>query len=236
LLKDPVPAFSQAPVSPPVYRIAPFAAADQRAYTPDQLAILEKLNRRDVEHLARLTQVIAPDAWHEDELDYSPLPRDWAAAAQFAKFLVVHETSQVFGAYENGRLVRWGPVSTGRADKQTPPGLFHLTWRARTRRSTENNAWILNWYFNFINERGISFHEFELPGRPASHACVRLLARDAQWIYDWGDQWQLTEDRKQVAVEGTPVLILGPYDFKRPAPWLALEWWSRKIELPQFEI
>src|SRR5207249_2531129 len=100
------------------------------------------------------------------------------------------------------------------------------------RRSSENDEWVLNWYFNFINARGISFHEFELPGRPASHACVRLLERDAKWIYAWGDQWQLSEDRKQVAAEGTPVLILGAFDFKHSAPWLSLDWWAKPLELP----
>lgn len=217
---------------PPVYRIAPFAVADQRQFTPEQLAILEKLNRRDVVHLARLTEVIAPDAWRDDELEYSPMPRDWTWAAQFPKLIVVHQPSQVFGAYENGHLVRWGPVSTGRTERPTPAGFFHLTWRSRSRRSTENNAWILNWYFNFINERGISFHEFELPGRPASHACVRMLERDAKWLYDWGEQWQLSPDRMQVAAEGSPVLILGTYDFKRPPPWLALVWWAQPLTLP----
>lgn len=227
-----LPAAAQSAAAPPAYRIAPFGAADQRQFTPDQLGLLEKLNRRDAVHLARLTEVIAPDAWPDDELDDSPLPRDWPWAAQFPKLIVVHEPSQVFGAYEAGRLVRWGPVSTGRAEKPTPAGLFHLTWRAKSRRSTENDEWVLKWYFNFINERGISFHEFELPGRPASHACVRLLERDAKWIYDWGDQWQLSDDRKQVAVVGTPVLIVGAYDFKHPPPWLNLDWWSKTIELP----
>ena len=47
-----------------------------------------------------------------------------------------------------------------------------------------------------------------------------------------GAQWTLSEDRKSVAVEGTPVLILGTYDFKHPAPWLTLAWWTKPIELP----
>ena len=105
---------------------------------------------------------------------------------------------QVFGAYETGRLAYWGPVSTGRAETPTPSGLFHLTWKAKSRRSTDNAEWILNWYFNFINSRGVSFHEFELPGRPASHACVRLLPRDAQWLYALGRAGRLSADQRQI--------------------------------------
>jgi hypothetical protein len=123
-------------------------------------------------------------------------------------------------------------VSTGRAQSQTPAGFYHLTWRARQRRSSENDEWLLNWYFNFINERGISFHEFELPGRPASHACVRLLARDAKWLFDWGQQWRLNPDRLHVDETGTPVMILGAYDFKHPPQWVQLTWWAKPIELP----
>jgi len=214
------------------YRIEPFAPADQKLLTAAQLAILEKLNRRDLEHLARLDHVIAPESWLDDELEYSPLPRTWPWAGEFPKALVVHQPSQVFGAYESGRLVRWGPVSTGRKESPTPAGLFHLTWRAKSRRSAENDEWVLKWYFNFVNERGVSFHQFELPGRPASHACVRLLARDAKWIYDWGEQWQLNPDKRRVDHEGTPVLIVGTYDFVHPAPWLTLDWWQTPIDLP----
>jgi hypothetical protein len=215
-----------------VFRVVPFGPADRRQFTPQQRALLEKLNRRDLEHLARLPEVIAPDTWTGDELDYSPLPHEWSWAAQFGKVIVVDEPSQVFGAYEAGHLVKWGPVSTGRVQSQTPAGSYHLTWRARQRRSSENDEWLLNWYFNFINERGISFHEFELPGRPASHACVRLLARDAKWLFDWGQQWRLNADKQHVDEPGTPVLILGAYDFKQPPPWLVLSWWEKPLELP----
>ena len=133
-----------------------------------------------------------------DELAYSPLPAAWPAAAAHPKYLVVHQPMQVFGAYEFGRLVRWGPVSSGRKETPTPAGSFNLTWRSRKRTSTDNDAWMLEWYFNFVNARGVSFHQFDLPGYAASHACVRLLQRDAQWLYGWGDQWKLSEDRRTV--------------------------------------
>src|SRR4051794_11096572 len=176
------------PAAPPiVYQQVPFSPAIQRQMTAAQLGLLEKLNRMDLVHLARATTVIAPDRWTAGELDYSPLPRVWTGGDPEEKLIVVHQPSQVFGAYEAGHLVRWGPISSGREVTQTPAGFYHLTWRSKSRRSSDNREWILNWYFNFVNERGVSFHEFELPGRPASHACVRLLNRDAKWIYDWGE-------------------------------------------------
>ena len=204
----------------------------KKRFTADQLAVLEKLNRRDLAHLIRLDQMIVPAEWPLDELAYSPLPVEWPWAADKPKALIVDQPSQVFGAYEQGRLVRWGPVSSGRKETATPPGMYSLTWKSKSRVSTDNDQWILKWYFNFINSRGISFHQFDLPGLPASHACVRLLERDAKWLYEWGEQWVLTADRREVAMPGTPVVVLSTFDFDRPAPWLAVEWWQTKLILP----
>lgn len=96
--------------------------------------------------------------------------------------------------------------------------MFSLNWRARTRSSTLSREWRLNWYFNFHNTRGLAFHEFELPGVPASHACVRLLARDAEWVYTWGQAWAL-DDKGRLKAPGTPVVIIGAYAFGSPGPW-----------------
>jgi hypothetical protein len=60
----------------------------------------------------------------------SPLPSAIEWAKVYGKYIVVHLPSQVFGAYENGHLVRWGPVSSGRAAHPTPSGLFHLNCAA----------------------------------------------------------------------------------------------------------
>ena len=214
------------------YRVEPLAAGElPKRFTPAQLAVLEKLNRRDLEHLARLTEIIVPDIWPDDELAFSPLPADWPWAVSLPKALIVHQPGQVFGAYEYGRLVRWGPVSTGRKETPTPAGSFNLTWKSKSRRSTDNDAWLLKWYFNFINSRGVSFHEFDLPGAAASHACVRLLTRDAMWIYDWGEQWVLSPDRATVATPGTPVIVQGVVDFKNPTPWTSATWWQTPLTL-----
>jgi hypothetical protein len=194
------------------------------------------LNRRDREHLVRpdppTPGIVVPVAWTADPLVYSPFPRSWPAAEPFAKAIVVHQPGQAYAAYERGHLVRWGPVSTGRKETPTPEGSFTLTWRSRKRHSTDNDAWVLEWYFNFVNERGVSFHLFDLPGYPASHACARMLLRDAQWLYGWGEQWSLDDSRRVVLAPGTPVLVIGTYPFGSPPAWLSLEWLSAPIELP----
>lgn len=238
-LLAPLAAQSGAQTTVPPYRFEPLpktSAELATRFTPSQIEILEMLNRRDRAHLIRVEPavpgLIVPATWSEDPLTYSPFPASWPAVESYAKAIVVHQPMQVFAAYENGRLVRWGPVSTGRKETPTPDGAFNLTWRARSRRSTDNQDWLLEWYFNFVNERGVSFHLFDLPGYPASHACVRLLLRDAEWLYGWGQQWTLDQTRRQVTQAGTPVLIHGTYAFGSPAPWLSLDVMAAPLVLP----
>lgn len=233
----PAPAAAQPPAA--AYRFEPLPktlAELTSRFTPLQIDILEMLNRRDRAHLIRVDPptpgLVVPLTWSEDPLVYSPFPQIWPSAEPYAKAIVVHQGMQAFGAYEKGRLVRWGPVSTGRKETATPEGAYNLTWRARSRRSTDNEDWLLEWYFNFVNERGVSFHLFDLPGYPASHACVRLLLRDAQWLYAWGEQWSLDDSRREVMMPGTPVLILGTYPFGVPPAWLSLDALWTPLTLP----
>jgi lipoprotein-anchoring transpeptidase ErfK/SrfK len=235
-----VASIAAAQPAPVAYRleIQPRTAAElAKRFTPPQLDILEMLNRRDREHLIRpdppIPGLVVPTEWSDDPLAYSPFPLLWPAADAHPKVIVVHQPAQAFAAYEQGRLVRWGPVSTGRKDTPTPAGQFSLTWRARSRRSTDNQDWLLEWYFNFVNERGVSFHLFDLPGYPASHACVRLLQRDAEWLYRWGDQWLLDDSHRNVVVAGTPVLILGEYRYGSAPPWVSLESIALPLLLPE---
>ena len=188
-------------------------------FDPDQLDLLEKLNRTDRERLPRSDHIVVPDRWDAPEVAYSPLPSHVPRLEDYEQALLVHQPLQVFGAYEGGRLVRWGPVSTGRRDTPTPPGRFNLNWRSRGRHSTVNPEWYLTWYFNFHNERGLSFHQYALPGEPASHACVRLLERDARWIYGWGEEWELDDRGWEILESGTPVWIVGECEFDAPPPW-----------------
>ncbi len=197
-----------------------------------QLQLLEKLNRCDLRYLARLQTIVIPETWTSDELRYSPLPLWYPAAAQQAKMIVVHQPSQVFGGYEYGALVRWGPISSGAKNAPTPSGLFHLNWKSTGRHSTVNPDWFMPWYFNFDNWRGLSFHEYRLPGYPASHACIRLLRRDAQWLYRWGEEWRLDAKGSTILQHGTPVLILGQYHHGSSPPWRSLAWLATGVALP----
>jgi len=184
----------------------------------EKMAFLLKLNRLDAQHLRAGVTLVIPE--QIDELSaFSPFPDRVETVREIPKLVLVSLRVQAFAAYESGRLVRWGPVSSGKKASPTPEGLYHTNWKSKATRSSINNEWLLPWYFNLDNQRGISFHQYDLPGYPASHGCLRLLADDAAWIYGWADQWTLSTDRRRVEAYGTPVIVFGKYDYGKQAPW-----------------
>ena len=182
-------------------------------FTPKQRNLLQKLNRSDAAHLGGWKVLIVPSRWDLDELAYSPMPASIERLTDAPRALVVDLPGQVVGAYEFGNLVRWGPVSSGRPGHSTPPGRYHLNFNARVRISSFDDSWVMPWYFNFDSTNGYGFHQYSLPGRPASHGCIRLLERDAKWLFYWGRP-------------GTRVIVLGHCDYRSPRPWMKPAWWA----------
>src|SRR5262245_49859361 len=187
----------------------------------EKMAVLLKLNRLDAQHLRAGVTLAIPE--QVDELSaFSPFPHRVESVSEIPKLFLVSLRVQAFGAYESGRLVRWGPISSGKKTTPTPAGLYHTNWKSKATRSSINKDWLLPWYFNLDNKRGISFHQYDLPGYPASHGCIRLLEDDATWIYGWADQWTLSTDRRRVETHGTPVIVFGEYDYGMQPPWKRL--------------
>ena len=188
---------------------------------PVGFAAILKLNRIDKRHIHVGDSLVIPEAT-ADVMSIAPFPAHLEIACKIPKLVLVSRRVQAFGAYESGRLVRWGPTSTGKKSTPTPAGLYHANWKAKTRRSSVNQSWILPWCFNLDDKAGISFHQFDLPGYPASHGCVRLLEEDAKWVYDWADQWTLSGIDQSILAFGTPVVIFGDYKYGEKPLWKQL--------------
>jgi hypothetical protein len=180
-----------------------------------------KINRTDRKHL-RIGDSLMIPAPNSDAMSVAPFPVNLEVARTIPKLVLVSRRVQAFGAYESGKLVHWGPTSTGKKTTPTPAGLFYTNWKARETRSSINQSWVLPWCFNLDNFSGVSFHQFDLPGYPASHGCVRLLEEDAKWIYDWADQWTLSRTDRSVITFGTPVVIFGDYKYGEKPLWKRL--------------
>jgi hypothetical protein len=172
----------------------------------------------DERHIQKNSTVIIPPTFTDwDSL--SPFPASLPAAANIPQLILVSQRVQAVGAYEHGTLVRWMVTSTGKKDTPTPSKLYFTNWKGKLVTSTLEGGYKLPWAFNIDSMGGIAMHQFDLPGFPASHACIRLLEADAQWIYDWAKQWILADDGQTELAKGTPVIVFGDYAFGKRAPW-----------------
>lgn len=179
------------------------------------------INRVDDRNLHQGMSMIVPTTF-EDSTLWEFMPEEISNAKNIPKLVVISQRTQAFGFYEDGKLVRSGPVSSGKASTPTPNGLFFTNWKGKEVISTFDEEWILKWNFNIENKEGIALHQYAMPGYPASHSCVRLYEKDAKWLYDWADQWVLADDGQTKLASGIPVIIYGKYDFSKGEPWKML--------------
>jgi len=246
---DSAPATAQ-PAPPPApevihYRRVPIPNAKRLFALRDSLgprALLEvlKVNRVDLDHVRAGDSLVIPDGLREmqatDSLRHSPFPFAVPVLDSLPQLVLVSLRVQAFGAYGHGKLLRWGPISSGRREMPTPVGFYHVNWKDKERVSTENEEWLLTWYMNLESLSGLSLHKYSLPGYAASHACVRMLEEDARWLYSWVEQWRLTPDSTAVLRPGTPVVIYGKYAYGRRRPWRRLPEDPNAVTIPLGEI
>lgn len=185
------------------------------------LEIALAVNRTDKAFFTKMDSVIIPTDMSGDIAFYLPFPVEVPYLAGVDKILFFSYPTQTFAAYENGILIYTGPTNMGRKTAQTPTGLFFCNWKAEETISTVDDEWKLLWNFNIANKGGVGFHQYDMPGYPASHSCLRLQEKDAKYLYNWADQWVLVDD-ENVKFKGTPVVVFGSYPFGTPKPWLQL--------------
>ncbi len=127
--------------------------------------------------------------------DVSPFPRYMNPLGE--KIIIVNQKELAYGAYdEEGELIWWGPISSGKSDChasggcKTPIGLFRIirkqaidcisTEFPRLADGTKGGAempYCMHFY------RGYALHGSRtVPGFRDSHGCVRLFTEDARWL------------------------------------------------------
>jgi hypothetical protein len=199
------------------------------------LNIALAVNRTDNEFFTKMDSVLVPTDFTGDLAYYLPFPFEVKSLKDVDKIILFSYPSQTFATYENGILIHTGPTNMGRKKDQTPTGLFFTNWKAEQTTSTFNDEWDLKWNFNIENKLGVGFHQYSLPGYPASHSCLRLQEKDAKYLYNWADQWVLA-DEENVKFKGTPVVVFGSYNFDAPKPWLQLLKDPKALTISETEI
>ena len=173
-----------------------------------------KKERDMVKRLNRMSASVRNRPWivvpkKLDDLEYlslSPFPHQLEEPINRER-IVVDLSDQAFAAYNaEGELVHWGPISGGKdycpdtgAYCGTVTGKFSITRKqgakcASSKYPIETGGGApMPYCMHFY--RGYAMHEGSLPGRHASHGCVRLFKDDAAWL------------NKTFAKIGTPVTI-----------------------------
>jgi lipoprotein-anchoring transpeptidase ErfK/SrfK len=121
---------------------------------------------------------------HRDaQRDRSPREQAQAAGPQGPFHVVISLNKQRLTLYDgNGAAVAHSPVSTGVPGHPTPTGVFSVLERRKWHRSNLYSDAPMP-YMQRITWSGIALHEGELPGRPASHGCIRLPAKFARTLW-----------------------------------------------------
>jgi lipoprotein-anchoring transpeptidase ErfK/SrfK len=117
----------------------------------------------------------------------------WKDGVNSVDRVVVNLTEQLAYAYNGDELVAVSTISSGREGHPTPVGIFPIMAKSRTYYSKKyDNAPMP--YMQRLDDYGIAMHAGHLPGRPASHGCIRLPEKFAARLF-------------AATQVGTPVLI-----------------------------
>lgn len=157
--------------------------------------IVMKLNRMNY-RLREGYVVAAPkDMANKTFMDFSPFPQK--IDPPDAKQLIFDPDLLAFAAYnENGELIRWGPAAGGKDycpdtghGCRTPAGTFKIFTKAGANYRSgkypvgcEEKGNCARMPYAMFFKPGYAFHAGYLPGKHASHGCVRLFHDDAMWL------------------------------------------------------
>lgn len=107
--------------------------------------------------------------------------------------VIISLVDQLAFLYRGSTLVAVSTISSGKPGKDTPTGVFPILEKKTMHRSVKyENAPMP--FMQRLDRFGIALHAGQLPGRPASHGCVRLPSEFAAKLF-------------RVTDVGTPVLI-----------------------------
>ena len=140
-----------------------------KEFSNDEQYVILALNRLDIKNKWRADTLAIPDKIDETLMSYSPFPTRLEVLKEVNKMVLFSYPIQAYALYEKGNLVKWGPTSMGSKKAQTKRGLMFANWKKELAISTVNKSWKLPYNFNIHNSLGIGWHQYDLPGYPASH-------------------------------------------------------------------
>lgn len=156
--------------------------------------LVQRINRFDtsLDQGSKKTLAVPKDIKTATLFEYSPFPLHIKPLNK--KLIIVDQSRLAWASYDsNGKLVRWGPTSTGRdycedihGQCRTITGMFNIFVKKGPKcrsnifpvgKGGSDMPYCMFFY------KGYALHgSDEVYGRRASHGCVRLFTRDAKWL------------------------------------------------------
>ncbi len=125
---------------------------------------------------AEFTEAVA-DTLKPGEFRWQP-----ERAAEGGLSVIVSISRQMAYIYRGGALIGVTTVSTGKPGHDTPVGVFPILQKKVDHKSTIYDGAPMP-FMQRLTWDGIALHAGQIPGRPASHGCVRLPAAFAKMLY-----------------------------------------------------
>lgn len=149
----------------------PAAAADESSEAIIAAAQAAEAARSDMRAAFDRTSLRAGQFLWKQGREGSPVSR-----------VVIDLTGQLAYAYQGDELIAVSTISSGIDKYPSPIGIFPILEKRREYRSVKyDNASMP--FMQRIDDYGIALHAGQLPGRPASHGCVRLPAGFAARLF-----------------------------------------------------
>jgi lipoprotein-anchoring transpeptidase ErfK/SrfK len=146
--------------------------------------VTQEATEQPDEEPATQMEAATPIAEQDSRQQYaalSALPEADSRALQF------YLGTQTFNYIEDGEVVVAGPIASGKASSPTPTGKYRILSKDKDKESSRYDnevgtpAWMpysMQFYGNYF------LHEGYLPGRPASHGCIRLGHDHARLLFE----------------------------------------------------
>lgn len=154
--------------------------------------LVRRLNRMNIALQRGITIAIPKSFSGLNIMDLSPFPHRITAPG--SNLIKVNQSELAWGAYdEDGRLVKWGPMSGGKnycpdvnRGCKTVVGNFKI-YRSQgagcrsSKYPRPNGGARMPYCMHF--HRGYALHgSTSVPGKHDSHGCVRMFIEDAKWL------------------------------------------------------
>lgn len=138
--------------------------------------------------------------------------------------LIVNVATQRATLFRNGVPIGASTVSTGRAGRETPTGVFTVLQKQVQHHSSKyDNAPMP--FMQRLTWQGVALHAGNLPGYPASHGCIRLPLGFAKLLYtqtSLGMTVVITDEQVIPRVAPTPEILTHGMD--EPAASSGFSW------------